>query len=52
VAWDLYWGTKYIPVEVKIQQVPVRENKEMEVDDHLAELEEASLSFVDVDETS
>jgi hypothetical protein len=55
VAWDLYQGTKYILVEGKIsknQQAPARDNKEMEVDGHLAELEEAGLSFMDVNETS
>ena len=45
-------GTKYVPVEVetsKNQQRPARDTLNMEVDDHQAELQEASLPSMDMD---
>src|ERR1700677_723808 len=54
VAREHSRGTRYIPVEVKTSknlQTPARDTVEMEVDDHRAESQEASLPSMDVDET-
>jgi hypothetical protein len=54
VAWERSWGTRYTLVEVKTsknQQTTARDAAEMEVDDYQAELHEASLPSMDVDET-
>jgi hypothetical protein len=45
-------GTKYVPVEVetsKNRQRPARDTLNMEVDDHQAESQEASLPSMDMD---